>query len=185
MKLRTPVIITSVIFALFCSGCVKNQLLRSEAHVFSAKAIEATESGEAFYISLVRSNQQLHELLYTLDGRCVPASMRPKERISTTPASIEPGVSNFCLKLNSDLSYSSFEREFRSLDFVASYVTALAEAAAEPELISAKTFTQASTDFNTLRASLKQSGIEEDKLNAVSELLKEIETISKYESSAK
>ena len=185
-----------IFFAFSATGCVKNQLLRLEAQDFSAQAAEATTSGEAFYVDSVRTNQQLHALLFALNRRCVPPSFRKDvQEVSVVPSDQQKvnadasgdvaEAERICLKLHSELDYESYKLEFSSLDFVSSYVSVLAKTAADPELVSGKGFEQASDDLNTLLAISNKDAISEDKIKAISNFLSAIETIAKDANSAR
>lgn len=184
MKIEALRALALLIFALLLSGCVKNQLLRLEAHDFSKQAIVVADTARGTYLERVQANNELHDLTYAVDGRCIPPRYRAGSPLPPAKADEKSDIYRLCSKLNNQLTYASFDQQLKSVDFVASYVSALAVASAEPEMIASVQFAQAAADFKVLREAMNNSGLGDDRVKAISSLLNAIELASDDASSA-
>ena len=161
-------------------GCARNTLLREEAHDFAEGAATAALGSRAFYDSAIATDRELRIALLTLDSDCVPAELRPD------PGGPACTIAGETVELRGALTRDSFSREYAHLDFLASYLAALAELTADIESHSGENFKAAKADLDTLLAIVgNDAPLSDDAAGAVSELLDFVNTLSKEHASAK
>jgi hypothetical protein len=173
--------------AILLCGCAHNQLLRLETKDYVVTADRAEASGRAFYDGIIASDRALWAGLHAFDARCTPRSLREsyfnpdgssRGLCSTTPPfkGAQPGE---------DIDRATFAKQYAALDFVASYLKALAEASADPELKAADAFKLAAADLDVLFRLFKaENPLDKDGAAAIQELVGLIDELAQDARSA-
>lgn len=178
--------------AALLQGCVRDQLVRQETKAFAATANDATAAGTKFYEELIDGDRALYATFYLLDASCRPPAVGEeiywlkKSRPKTPDRWCADAAASDTHTLTSEFSYSSFEREFAALSFVAEYLAALTELAADPEAKAATQFADAAADLNTLLAAAKKDPVlNKDQIEAAVALFGLLEQLSADAKSAR
>ncbi len=173
--------------ALFASGCAHNQLLRLETKDYVATAQHAEAGGRAFYDGIIASDRALWAGLHAFDARCTPRSLRESyfnpEGASRGLCSATPPFKG--AQPSEDIDRATFAKQYAALDFVASYIKALAEASTDPELKAADSFKQAAADLDVLfRLFNAENPLDKDGAAAIQELVGLIDELAQDARSA-
>ncbi|NUQ86303.1 MAG: hypothetical protein HUU11_16480, partial [Anaerolineales bacterium] len=168
------------------SGCAHDKLLRLETKDFAASAKDSEVRGRAFYDDLIKNDRELWIALNQFDPECKPPSMRPSFFRADLPGrrlcDAEPSRPK--QPQAHELRRIDFAAEYAALAFVARYLTALSKAAEDPELGAREEFVAAAGDLNLLLEVFKQNKIEQDRIDAIGDLVGLIEDLAKEHRSA-
>lgn len=182
--------------ASLLSGCAHDELLRLETQDYVKVADKVEASGRAFYDGMVEGDRALWAELYALDEKCTPESLRPSIFTSDTnrDGKIDDADNGFCdaeLDENSkfisrEIERSMFAEQYAALAFLRSFLTALANASADPELRASKEFKAAAVDLAALSKALnKKAPLTGEQVEAFGNLIDFMEELSRDHRSAK
>jgi hypothetical protein len=181
---------------MWLSGCAHNQLLRLETKDYVVATRQAEAGGRAFYDGIIASDRALWASLHAYDPKCMPRSLRDSYFDADTNGDgrvdkEDQGLrcvthpTSFARVPSEDIDRATFAKQYAALDFVASYLNALAEASADPELKAADAFKQASADLDVLFRLFKtESPVDKDEVAAIQELVDLIDELAKDARSA-
>jgi hypothetical protein len=184
---RTLFVAVLVLSFACLSGCAHDKLLRLETKDFTASAKDSEARGRAFYDDLIKNDRELWVALHQYDPNCKPHSMQPsffrsdlsgRRLCDATPQRPEQRPAF-------DLKRSDFATEYAALAFIARYLTALSKAAADPELDAREDFVAAAQDLNLLLEVFRERKIEQNRIDAVGDLVGFINELAKEHHSAK
>lgn len=173
--------------ALLVAGCAHDVLLRTETKAFTETAGKSEAAGRSFYAGLIAEDRALWGILHRADRDCVPdmfgrayfiASDEPHDLCSAVPRNTTQAAA-------SGIDQDAFKVQYAALSFVKTYLKALAEVSADPELDARDSFASAAADLNVLVGALDKQAIPEARIGAVGDLEQMLRELSTNRKSAK
>lgn len=168
-------------------GCAHDALLREETQKFVEVARKSEAAGTAFYDGIIAKDREIWVFLHRVDPDCKP------EPIGISYSQDSGGPLNFCRAPKPDetdfplegINRDKFGSRYAALQFIDTYLVALAKVSEDPKLDASENFKSAASKLNLLLDVLKEENVSDARVGAVADLALMLEQLSMDRESAK
>jgi hypothetical protein len=176
-----------LLLAALC-GCAHDALLREETQKFVEVARKSETAGTAFYDGIIAKDREIWVFLHRVDPDC-----KPKPLGESYSDESDENPLNFCrsTKRNDiDVPILAFTRDnfasrYAALEFIDSYLQALADVSQDPTLDGSENFKSAAAKLNHLLQALEKEQVSDARISAVSDLAGMLKQLSEDRESAR